>query len=112
MRLLGKCIWLILTLLGVAAAMLFASTNNQPVTIHLWPFITSIEVRLWILVLGSFGVGALAGSGLVWLALMVSRLRNMHLARRLGKAERKAAQRASEASKELAPQRAENDGLH
>lgn len=95
MRLIGRGIWIALTIILVAAAMLFATTNNQTVAINLWPLEDSVEVRLWMLVLGAFGTGALAGSGLVWLSLLASRLRNMRLSRRLGRAEKQAARASS-----------------
>ena len=90
MRGFGRFVWIALTLLVVSSAMVFASMNTQHVPVNLWPLALGIEIRLWILALGTFALGALAGSGLVWLSLLITRLRNMRLSRRLGRAEKKA----------------------
>ena len=97
MRFIGRFIWLLITLIAVTVAMLFATSNTEMVTIKLWPFANVFTLSLWILVLGTLAVGALIGSGLVWMSLIAAKARNWRLTRQLSKAE----MRASKAEKQL-----------
>jgi hypothetical protein len=70
--------------------MLFATSNTQIVSLQLWPFAGSLDLALWIIVLGALGTGAILGGGLVWLSVVAARASNWRLKRRLGKAETRA----------------------
>ena len=87
MRFLGRLVWSIISLLTITIAMLFATSNTQIVSLQLWPFAGSLDLALWIIVLGALGTGAILGGGLVWLSVVAARASNWRLKRRLGKAE-------------------------
>ena len=87
MRILGRLVWSIISLLTITIAMLFATSNTQIVSLQLWPFAGSLDLALWIIVLGALGTGAILGGGLVWLSVVAARASNWRLKRRLGKAE-------------------------
>ena len=87
MRILGRLVWSIISLLTITIAMLFATSNTQIVSLQLWPFAGSLDLALWIIVLGASGTGAILGGGLVWLSVVAARASNWRLKRRLGKAE-------------------------
>lgn len=90
MRILGRLVWSIISLLTITIAMLFATSNTQIVSLQLWPFAGSLDLALWIIVLGALGTGAILGGGLVWLSVVAARASNWRLKRRLGKAETRA----------------------
>ena len=90
MHLIGRFLWLIITLIAVAVAMVFAISNTQTVTLRFWPLTGQLDITLWMLTLGVLAVGAVFGGGLVWLSLIASRTRNWSLQRQLGKAEQRA----------------------
>lgn len=90
MRILGRLVWSIISLLTITIAMLFATSNTQIVSLQLWPFAGSLDLALWITVLGALGTGAILGGGLVWLSVVAARASNWRLKRRLGKAETRA----------------------
>ena len=90
MRILGRLVWSIISLLTITIAMLFATSNTQIVSLQLWPFAGSLDLALWIIVLGASGTGAILGGGLVWLSVVAARASNWRLKRRLGKAETRA----------------------
>ena len=98
MRFLGRLVWSIISLLTITIAMLFATSNTQIVSLQLWPFAGSLDLALWIIVLGALGTGAILGGGLVWLSVVAARASNWRLKRRLGKAET----RATRAEEQLA----------
>ena len=91
MRILGRLVWSIISLLTITIAMLFATSNTQIVSLQLWPFAGSLDLALWIIVLGALGTGAILGGGLVWLSVVAARASNWRLKRRLDKAETRAA---------------------
>ena len=90
MRILGRLVWSIISLLTITIAMLFATSNTQIASLQLWPFAGSLDLALWIIVLGALGTGAILGGGLVWLSVVAARANNWRLKRRLGKAETRA----------------------
>ena len=90
MRILGRLVWSIISLLTITIAMLFATSNTQIVSLQLWPFAGSLDLALWIIVLGALGTGAILGGGLVWMSVVAARASNWRLQRRLRKAETRA----------------------
>ena len=90
MHFIGRFLWLIVTIIAITLAMVFAISNTQTVTLRFWPFTGELEINLWMLALGAMATGAFLGGGLVWLSLVAARTRNWSLQRRLGKAEERA----------------------
>ena len=91
MRFIGRFLWLIISILAILLAMIFAVSNTQPTMLRLWPFTGQLDIAVWGLALGAFIFGALFGGGLIWLSLVAARARNWKLQRALGKAETRAA---------------------
>ena len=81
MRFIGRFLWLIISLIAILLAMIFAVSNTQITMLRFWPFTGQLEVALWGLVLGAFVAGSLFGGGLVWLSLVAARTRNWKLRR-------------------------------
>ena len=92
MGVIGRFLWLILSLAAVAVAMVFAASNTHVATVHLWPFHEGLEIATWMLVILAVCAGALMGGGLVWMSLLAARSRNWRLQRQLGRAENRATQ--------------------
>lgn len=90
MHFIGRFLWLIITLIAITLAMVFAISNTQSVVLRFWPLTGELEIALWMLALGAMAIGAIIGGGLVWLSLVAARTRNWSLQRRLGKAEQRA----------------------
>ena len=91
MRFIGRFLWLIISLIVILLAMVFAVSNTQLAILRFWPFTGQLDIAVWAVVLGAFVCGALFGGGLVWLSLVAARARNWKLQRALGKAEKRAA---------------------
>ena len=90
MQFIGRFLWLIITLIAISVAMMFAISNTQAVVLRFWPLTGELEIALWTLTIGAMAIGALLGGGLVWLSLVAARTRNWSLHRQLGKAEQRA----------------------
>jgi len=90
MQFIGRFLWLIITLIAITLAMVFAISNTQTVILRFWPLTGELEIALWMLTLGAMAAGAFAGGGVVWLSLVAAKTRNWSLQRRLGKAEERA----------------------
>lgn len=90
MAFIGRLLWLIVSLTAIALAMLFSTSNTSIITLQLWPFSGTLDLAVWVLALGSLGLGALLGGGLVWMSLIAARARNWNLQRQLGKTEKRA----------------------
>ena len=107
MGLIGRFLWLILSLAAVVLAMIFAASNTHVTTVRLWPFQERLELATWMLVILAACSGVLLGGGLVWMSLLAARSRNWRLRRQLGKAENRATQaevRLAEIEDTAAPQ--------
>ncbi len=63
MRFFGRLAWSIISLLTITLAMLFATSNTQIASLQLWPLAGSIDLPIWVIVLGALGAGAIIGGG-------------------------------------------------
>ena len=59
MRRLGRFIWLIITMLLVAVAIVFATSNETVINLYLWPFDGVLTAPIWLVVMSSFIIGGL-----------------------------------------------------
>ena len=66
MRRLGRLIWLIITMLLVAIAIAFATSNEAVITLYLWPFDGMLTAPIWLVVMSSFIIGGLLSICLMW----------------------------------------------
>ena len=89
MRLIGRFLWLVITLVTVIISMVFAASNDSQVTLHLWPFKTGLNLPVWLAVLGAFGAGVVTGGLIVWLSTIAIRTKNWHTQKKLKKMEKR-----------------------
>jgi len=66
MRLLGRLLWLGITIALVVFAVIFATSNETLVTLRLWPFESTLTAPIWLLILSSFIIGGLMGAIILW----------------------------------------------
>jgi putative membrane protein len=66
---------LLITLPLLLLLVLFALSNRQPVSLHIWPTDYAATLPLSLAVLGSMAVAFLAGGLLVWVSELVQRRR-------------------------------------
>ena len=66
MRRLGRFIWLIITILLVAVAIIFATSNETVINLYLWPFDGMLTAPIWLVVMSSFIIGGLLSICLMW----------------------------------------------
>ncbi len=83
--------WLVITPMIVAVAV-FAVVNRHVVTIDLWPFDATTEVRMFVVVLGILIIGVLWGGLGAWIAGANGRRRARDAVRRADAAEHQARQ--------------------
>ena len=89
MRLIGRFLWLVITVIAVIISMAFAASNDIEVTLHLWPFETGLSLPVWLAVLGALGAGIVTGGLIVWLSTIAIRTRNWHMQKKLKKMEKR-----------------------
>lgn len=90
MRYLGRLLWLLFTIFIVVTAMIFATSNNDSLTVHMWPFSQSVTAPVWLFILGGSGAGAVFGGVLVWTSFIAIRTRNWRLRSKIAKLEKQA----------------------
>ena len=66
MRRLGRLIWLIITILLVTFAIVFATSNDTVINLYLWPFDGMLTAPIWLVVMSSFIIGGLLSICLMW----------------------------------------------
>ena len=79
MRRLGRLIWLIITMLLVAIAIAFATSNEAVITLYLWPFDGMLTAPIWLVVMSSFIIGGLLSICLMWAQALAIRARLWNL---------------------------------
>ena len=75
MRLIGRFLWLVITVIMVITSMIFAASNDGEVTLLLWPFEAGVNMPAWLTVLGALGIGIFTGGLVVWLSTISIRAR-------------------------------------
>ena len=90
MRFIGRLLWLFITVITVASAMAFATSNEARVAVSLWPIDYMITAPLWLVTLGALGIGIVIGGVVVWVSFLTIRARNWRLRQNLDKMERRA----------------------
>ena len=88
MRLIGRFLWLVITVIAVIISMAFTASNDSEVTLYLWPFETGLSLPVWLAVLGALGIGIVTGGLIVWLSTIAIRTRNWHAQTKLKKMEK------------------------
>ena len=79
MRRLGRLIWLIITMLLVAVAIAFATSNKALITLYLWPFDGMLTGPIWLVVTSSFIIGGLLSIFLMWAQVLTIRAKLWNL---------------------------------
>ena len=95
MRRLGRLIWLIITMLLVAVAIAFATSNEAVITLYLWPFDGMLTVPIWLVVISSFIIGGLLSIFLMWAQALAIRARLWNLQEKFNRLEAETAQQQS-----------------
>ena len=85
MRLLGRFLWLTITVILILLAVTFAASNQRLVDLHLWPFETAITAPIWLSLMISFIVGGIIGALLLWGQALAIRSKNWRLQRQIDK---------------------------
>ncbi len=67
----------------ILLALAFALANRHPAVISLWPLGVEIEAPLFLLTLGTFLLGMLAGAAIIWFSMIPHRLRARQLCKEL-----------------------------
>jgi uncharacterized integral membrane protein len=80
----------ILTLPLIAVAAIFAIANREPITLDLWPFETSPQLPLFVVLLACVGFGLVVGGLATWLSAAPARRRARQARRRVAELEREA----------------------
>jgi uncharacterized membrane protein len=101
MRRLGRFIWLIITLLLVAVAIAFVTSNKVLITLYLWPFDGMLTVPIWLVVISSFIIGGVLSIFLMWAQALAIRARLWNLQEKFNRLETKAAQQKSPATNHI-----------
>ena len=85
MRLLGRFLWLAITVILILLAVTFAASNQRLVDVYLWPLETAITTPLWLSLMISFIVGGIIGALLLWGQALAIRTKNWRLQRQINK---------------------------
>jgi len=95
MRRLGRFIWLIITMLLVTVAIVFATSNEAVITLYLWPFDGMLTAPVWMIVMSSFIIGGLLSICLMWAQALSIRARLWNLQVKFNRLEAETTQQQS-----------------
>ena len=95
MRRLGRFIWLIITMVLVAVAIAFATSNVMVITLYLWPFNGTLTAPIWLVVISSFIIGGLLSICLMSAQTLAIRARFWNLQVKFNRLEAEMNQRQS-----------------
>ena len=100
MRRLGRFIWLIITILLIAVAIAFATSNEAVITLYLWPFDGVLAAPIWLVVMSSFITGGLLSICLMWAQALSIRARLWNLKVKFNRLEAEMTQQQSVTKKD------------
>jgi putative membrane protein len=89
--------------LVIIAAATFAIANREMVTVNLWPLPFTLNVPLFVAILGAFGVGLIIGSALMGWTRQRLRVRAYVAERKADRLERSAAEKRAAANEDTPP---------
>lgn len=96
MHAITRFIWLIISLVMLAAVASFAISNKSQTVLAFWPLGDIAQLPLWAVVLGALFAGLMLGAVLVWLAGLPNRSRLRARDRRISKLETELAEVTAE----------------
>ena len=96
MRILGRLLWLSITLFLVMFAIVFATSNKTLITLYLWPFDSVLTAPVWLLILSSFIIGGLLSAILLWGQWLAIRAKLWRLEGRFNKLQAKTGKMTAE----------------
>ena len=65
MRVFGRLLWIIKTVILVMVAVSFAISNDAMISLSLWPFTQNLEIPIWLFGVGAFVIGGILGAVLM-----------------------------------------------
>ena len=65
MRFFSRLLWIIITVILLAVAVVFVISNDAIISLSLWPLTQNLEIHIW-----QFGVGAFVIGGMLGAVLM------------------------------------------
>jgi len=98
MRLLGRLLWLGITIALVVFAVIFATSNETLITLRLWPFESTLTAPIWLLILSSFIIGGLMGAIILWGQWLAIRAKLWRLEGRFNKLQAKTGKMTAESA--------------
>ena len=66
MRVLGRLLWIIFSLVMISAAISFTVSNDEFIALALWPFPQKLTMPAWLSVISAFLIGGILVGGLMW----------------------------------------------
>ncbi|MDC0649079.1 LapA family protein [Candidatus Puniceispirillum sp.] len=89
MRILGRFLWLSITMFLVIFAIVLTTSNKTLITLYLWPFDSALTAPVWLLILSSFIIGGLLSAILLWGQWLAIRAKLWRLEGRFNKLQAK-----------------------
>ena len=75
MRFFGRLLWAVITLTLVSVAAIFTISNDDIISLSLWPFTQNLEMPEWLFGVGAFLIGGILGAVLMGGHLLAIRTR-------------------------------------
>ena len=92
MRFFGRLLWIILTVILMAAAVSVAISNDAMIVLSLWPYTQNLEVPIWLFGVGAFVTGGIFGAVLIGGQILAIRAKLWRAQSQIRKLEKQAAQ--------------------
>ena len=92
MRVFGRLLWIIKTVILVMVAVSFAISNDAMISLSLWPFTPNLEIPIWLFGVGAFVIGGILGAVLMGGQLLAIRTKLWRAQSQIKKLDKQAAQ--------------------
>ena len=96
MRILGRLIWLIISVVMISIVVSFTVSNDLIITLALWPFPQTLDVPIWLAVIAGFIIGGMLGGGLMMGQALTIRAKLWRSQSQIQKLEARTVQRIEE----------------
>ena len=103
MRVFGRLLWIIKTVILVMVAVSFAISNDAMISLSLWPFTQNLEIPIWLFGVGAFVIGGILGAVLMGGQLLAIRTKLWRAQSQIKKSDKQAAQASEKDTNQVLP---------
>ena len=107
MRFFGRLLWIIITVTLMMLAISFTISNDEMISLSLWPLTQNVEIPIWLFGVGAFVIGGILGAALMGLQMLAIRTKLWRAQSQIKKIDKQAARAPEKDTNQALPHTAD-----